>query len=450
MTLTSTNMLSRTAFSLSQDDFRRLLQTPRAPGAGSAARPRAPKPGSNSASTPRDDLRPRHLKRPKPAATSDDRAGTPSTDAAASPATESKYRDRAAERRDGVNRDYEASDAVVAALQGQPMTSETSQFLGGDAAHTHLVKGLDVSLLRQERERIRAQRAETTGPAAAAAVPDADQVGEEEEKRSGASDLAKSILEAVFKKPPPPPATNPHFYLGRMTFVYDLTAADPFAPPAVLLRIVAPGNAEPGVDVRQNAVLESVLELLDKAKKAVREKEAAKAGLTALGQQTAAVVVPIFGDVKEDIDIDIRPEALAMQTIEPVIPEPAHPTPPPPTNVTDLLATASLAPAATAKPAKRKLPRFDDSDMQDLDMFEAGGGGPAEYVDHIMDEREAALAEQEMLQNLRGQVRHELATKGVLKEPSGRPSKHRRVAGHDVSQVTAAMVAKYGATPKPK
>ncbi|KAJ3355777.1 hypothetical protein GGF32_001839 [Allomyces javanicus] len=438
---------------------------------------------------------PRHhhaveVTRPKPAAT-DDRAGTPSTDASATaPTTESKYRDRAAERRDGVNRDYEASDAIVAALHGQPMTSETSQFLGGDAAHTHLVKGLDVSLLRQERERIRAQRAETAGPAAAAAanVPDAEH-GEEEEKRTGASDLAKSILEAVFKKPPPPPATNPHFYPGRMTFVYDLTAADPFAPPAVLLRSVAPGNTEPGVDVRQNAVLENVLELLDKAKKVARERDAAKAGLAALqGQQCAVVAVPlvpakvemvaamdvdeddddIFGDVNEDIGIDIRPEALALQPIESAMPEPTHPTPPP-TSVTDLLATASLTPAPAAKPAKRKLPQFDDSDMQDLDMFEAGGGGPTEYVDHIMDEREAAIAEQEMLQNLRGQVRHELATKGVFKyvfdmliwqrvmnlpggcrEPSGRPSKHRRVAGHDVNQVTAAMEAKYGATPKPK
>lgn len=60
----------------------------------------------------------------------------------------SAYRDRAAERRKGA-----ASDMVDAA-EFAHLDAAQSKFLGGDVAHTHLVKGLDFALLAQlKRER---------------------------------------------------------------------------------------------------------------------------------------------------------------------------------------------------------------------------------------------------------------------------------------------------------
>jgi hypothetical protein len=68
-------------------------------------------------------------------------------------------RDRAEERRKGVNPDYERVTADLsglatgtAALDEGGMTQisvEDSKFLGGDLEHTHLVKGLDYALLQK-------------------------------------------------------------------------------------------------------------------------------------------------------------------------------------------------------------------------------------------------------------------------------------------------------------
>ena len=70
------------------------------------------------------------------------------------------YRDRAAERRKGVNPDYErvsadlsgiATDAAALGDGLNMISVEDSKFLGGDLEHTHLVKGLDYALLQKAR-----------------------------------------------------------------------------------------------------------------------------------------------------------------------------------------------------------------------------------------------------------------------------------------------------------
>lgn len=62
-------------------------------------------------------------------------------------------RDRAEERRKGLNPDYERN-----AMSGLPgtddqlnptMSVEETKYLGGDLEHTHLVKGLDYALLQK-------------------------------------------------------------------------------------------------------------------------------------------------------------------------------------------------------------------------------------------------------------------------------------------------------------
>ena len=59
----------------------------------------------------------------------------------------SKYRDRAKERRTDSNPDYAHEINQMAGT----IDMEKSKFLGGDEKHTHLVKGLDLALLRKVR-----------------------------------------------------------------------------------------------------------------------------------------------------------------------------------------------------------------------------------------------------------------------------------------------------------
>eukprot|EP00887_Chlorella_sp_A99_P003354 scaffold26.g3354.t1 len=76
------------------------------------------------------------------------------------------YRDRAAERRKGLSANHEGVPADLAGLlegsKGADLSTvsyEESKYLGGDVAHTHLVKGLDFALL----QRVKADQAAAGG-----------------------------------------------------------------------------------------------------------------------------------------------------------------------------------------------------------------------------------------------------------------------------------------------
>jgi hypothetical protein len=56
-----------------------------------------------------------------------------------------RYRDRALERRKNVTSDVADVDEAAA----QNLDADMTKYLGGDEAHTHLVKGLDLALLRK-------------------------------------------------------------------------------------------------------------------------------------------------------------------------------------------------------------------------------------------------------------------------------------------------------------
>uniref|UniRef100_A0A8C7TFU9 IK cytokine n=1 Tax=Oncorhynchus mykiss TaxID=8022 RepID=A0A8C7TFU9_ONCMY len=87
-----------------------------------------------------------------------------------------KYRDRARERRDGVNKDYEETELISttanyravgptaeadnSAAEKRRQMIQESKFLGGDMEHTHLVKGLDFALLQKVRAEITSKEKE--------------------------------------------------------------------------------------------------------------------------------------------------------------------------------------------------------------------------------------------------------------------------------------------------
>ena len=71
-------------------------------------------------------------------------------------ATSTTYRDRAKERREGKNLDYNDTTVATTYNNGDEYTdkkrqAELSKFLGGDEQHTHLVKGLDMALAQKVR-----------------------------------------------------------------------------------------------------------------------------------------------------------------------------------------------------------------------------------------------------------------------------------------------------------
>ncbi|KAL4180840.1 hypothetical protein AMTRI_Chr12g234400 [Amborella trichopoda] len=123
-----------------------------------------------------------------------------------------KYRDRAKERREDQNPDYEPTElgsfhAVappgtvdLRIADAHKISIENSKYLGGDLEHTHLVKGLDYALLHKVRSEI-------------------DKKPEQEEEVDGKT--RSSVYEWIVK-PQTVVKTNEMFLPGRMAFVFDM------------------------------------------------------------------------------------------------------------------------------------------------------------------------------------------------------------------------------------
>lgn len=137
-----------------------------------------------------------------------------------------KYRDRAKERREDQNPDYESAElgfhAVappgtvdIRAADAHKLSIEKSKYLGGDVEHTHLVKGLDYALLNKVRSEI---------------VKKPDAGGDTEGKASTPKeDLQVSFRTATAQsaykwivKPQTVIKTNETFLPGRTAFIYNM------------------------------------------------------------------------------------------------------------------------------------------------------------------------------------------------------------------------------------
>ncbi|OEL18560.1 Suppressor of mec-8 and unc-52 protein-like protein 2, partial [Dichanthelium oligosanthes] len=137
-----------------------------------------------------------------------------------------RYRDRAKERREDQNPDYEPTELGSFHAVAPPGTDlrledahkisiEKSKYLGGDLEHTHLVKGLDYALLHKVRSEIEKK-------------PDADDE-KDAKSRSTKEDQAVSFRTATAKsvyqwiiKPQSIIKENELFLPGRMSFIYNM------------------------------------------------------------------------------------------------------------------------------------------------------------------------------------------------------------------------------------
>ncbi|ROT77549.1 putative protein Red [Penaeus vannamei] len=163
---------------LTNADFRKLLMTPRAP-AGSQKEPVSSVGAKTSSAEPptqrrenKDDVRAAERKKKKSYY-----AKIKKEEEEKMAELAEKYRDRAKERRDGKNPDYQAEDPSQAGMGGYRAVApdlksgldaaerrkqmiQESKFLGGDMEHTHLVKGLDYALLQKVRSEIQLKESE--------------------------------------------------------------------------------------------------------------------------------------------------------------------------------------------------------------------------------------------------------------------------------------------------
>ena len=165
---------------LTNNDFRKLLATPR-PGA-------APDLAAQAAAKKEKKHRPRPGKPPPPGDEDADAEGGPS------------YRDRAAERRlglDGLPADMVGLlDGGAGVADLSRLSYEESKYLGGDVEHTHLVKGLDFALLNRMRS-------------------------EQGREPSSAGEARKSV-DAAPAAAAPPPSQGPTFHSPAGRAVYDI------------------------------------------------------------------------------------------------------------------------------------------------------------------------------------------------------------------------------------
>nr|XP_058133211.1 protein Red-like [Dasypus novemcinctus] len=146
-----------------------------------------------------------------------------------------KYRDRAKERRDGVNKYYEETELIYttanyravgptgevneSAAEKRRQLIQKSKFLGGDMEHTHLVKGLDFALLQKVRADVASKEKEEEE--LMKKPPEETKKDEDPENNiEFKTHLGRNVYNILFKSKAY--EWNELFLPGRMAYVVDL------------------------------------------------------------------------------------------------------------------------------------------------------------------------------------------------------------------------------------
>ncbi|XP_068718126.1 protein Red-like [Montipora capricornis] len=265
---------------LTNEDFRKLLMTPRS-GAPSVAPPSA-KPLSHSLKSVPSSIHSHRISRDDDDDDEDDDeadendpwsrrrkkkkyyAKLKKMEEEREQELASKYRDRARERRDGLNPDYQSTDtlnttanyravgptaeATNTAAERRRQAIQESKFLGGDMEHTHLVKGLDFALLQKVRSEIAEDEEEDEELNVKKAKY--KQKDKEEEDNGDeiefTSKLGQKVYKALFRSRPP--ERNELFQPGRMAYVFDVE--DEYAESDIPTTLIRSKADCPGIETQ--------------------------------------------------------------------------------------------------------------------------------------------------------------------------------------------------------
>ncbi|KAM7513494.1 hypothetical protein LguiA_003077 [Lonicera macranthoides] len=152
-----------------------------------------------------------------------------------------KYRDRAKERREDQNPDYEPTElgslhavappgnVELLSADAHKISIEKSKYLGGDVEHTHLVKGLDYALLHKVRSEIDKK------PDSGDEADDKFRATKEDKPVSFRTATAKSLYDLIVK-PQTTIKSNEMFLPGRMAFIFNMESGFSHDIPTTLHR----------------------------------------------------------------------------------------------------------------------------------------------------------------------------------------------------------------------
>ncbi|KAM3601443.1 uncharacterized protein V6R79_013024 [Siganus canaliculatus] len=296
---------------LTNDDFRKLLMTPRATPSS------APPSKSRHHEMPRDyneDEDPAARRRKKKSYYAKLRQQEMERERELA----EKYRDRARERRDGVNKDYEETELISttanyravgptaeadkSAAEKRRQLIQESKFLGGDMEHTHLVKGLDFALLQKVRAEITSKEKEEEDMMEKV-QKEAKKDIEPEEKIEFKTRLGRNIYRVVFRTGQM--ERNELFLPGRMAYVVDLD--DEFTDtdiPTTLIRSKAdcPSMEAQTTLTTNDIVISKLTQILSYLRQGTRHKKIKKKDKGKVDEKRAPEAdLSIFDDVGDYI-----------------------------------------------------------------------------------------------------------------------------------------------------
>ncbi|XP_022189604.1 protein Red [Nilaparvata lugens] len=218
---------------LTNDDFRKLLMTPRSsiPAAIPSSVPQTPGTHDTVTSHPEEDDRAEARRKKKSFY-----AKLKKQEECKMAELAEKYRDRAKERREGTNQDYQAEDPLASAsgyravapdvksgldaAERRRQMIQESKFLGGDMEHTHLVKGLDYALLQKVRSEIQVKEQEQEEEMEKLVSKPKKEKKKEEEEMQFKTRLGRNVYRVALGNFEV--ERNPMFAPGRMAYVVDL------------------------------------------------------------------------------------------------------------------------------------------------------------------------------------------------------------------------------------
>ncbi|KAG8439104.1 hypothetical protein GDO86_005351 [Hymenochirus boettgeri] len=225
-----------------------------------------------------------------------------------------KYRDRAKERRDGVNKDYEETELISttanyravgptaeadkSAAEKRRQLIQESKFLGGDMEHTHLVKGLDFALLQKVRAEIASKEREEED-VMEKPQKEAKKDEDPENKIEFKTRLGRNVYRMLFRGKAY--ERNELFLPGRMAYVVDLD--DEYADtdiPTTLIRSKAdcPTMEAQTTLTTNDIVISKLTQILSYLRQGTRNKKLKKRDKGRLDEKKAPEAdLNIFDDI---------------------------------------------------------------------------------------------------------------------------------------------------------
>uniref|UniRef100_A0A7E4VWW9 RED_N domain-containing protein n=1 Tax=Panagrellus redivivus TaxID=6233 RepID=A0A7E4VWW9_PANRE len=184
------------------------------------------------------------------------------------------YRDRAAERRKAdTNKDEEEAalrlmihGIMPTNLNSKEVTIEQSKLLGGDIEHTHMVKGLDYTLLekmRNEKEEESEDEDDQQDVAASSLPPE----------KVATNPMVRRVLRTLFHTAYP--KRNEHFGAGRMAYVCNFENADNDVPTTLIRALDETPKENPSVKT-DKLILEHLTNILPYLRDKKRNKKKKK------------------------------------------------------------------------------------------------------------------------------------------------------------------------------